>query len=688
MPITRPESFRATDSLISVFVAGLGSAIHSQLEDAESPRAVEPNRKERTGKAALLLQKAMKNAALAGPRSIEVLNRSSDSLSQYAMDAVGLISYTDALLPSLRELIVEVRSILGKDPGCRIIVPLDDADLVPHRTIEILTDLRILSSLPGVVPIVCLDTEDLQHHLEANLQREYGPNLNPTHVATLANQQFTKTIRPSNTVSTPYLRYKKRLDFCPLGDHGTLQSILVDIIEVLEPEKMRAQHVKEWLTHGAEPSSLNPVRGASWLPSTPRDLENIWRVSSQLASSLKARDLRSIGPWLTSWFKMIFDGPDYGLRVDVQSVEIIDESLKIMATAAWTDLEMTAMPQGQWYTIVDSSLARIRVRKFGYPALTRTEESREKESPLKIGLGPAATSAFLFVQDLLCLHAFAEPRPSSPAEISTIDSFYLQTLRIAGGNTDDRFFTFPISVGGVQSERSRQIWNYLVSDLYANYRDDDSKLELFVRKYMLLMVRSWLYGEDPDVAVKQGIPAMTQLVDIAGTAYLREEINYGGLVRDSYTAGKAYCNWFEVCLPWIFHELIIPESVLPELIEIWLQFLSLAHRGTEGLDELRTLLRARVEKNVSTTRVGNDGLWLCGYSQLFDQLDPDLYRSISPLMDEYRTLRQREGLGKTPTNESVLFTTESDSYPYAKEVSPLGESERDLIASVLAQLRR
>ncbi|MFG1795744.1 P-loop NTPase fold protein [Nocardia sp. NPDC049149] len=686
LPITRPESFRSTDSLISVFVSHLRELIEIGLshEQRTDNGAADP-------KIALLIQQVLKSAALTAPRTIDVLSRSSDSLSQYALDAVGLIKHSDQLGPLLRNLVSQTRVILRKPVDCPIVVPLDDADLVPHRTVEILSDLRTLSSIPGVIPLICIDGGNLQRHLEADLSREYGPGLHEGHVRALARQQIIKTIRPANSIAPPYLRPGRRLAFAPLLESETLLSLLRKILGLLDPTGVEAHAIIEWLVDSEIPTTLNSVTGVAWLPDTPRSLENLWRVSYELESALRNSEMWSIGPWLSRWLDEICARADYGLRLDVERVEIVDGAISIEASTAWTSgLLMNVLPSGAWRTVIDDSTVRLRIRRFWRPALSLPSESKDKDSMTEADLGSGAASSFLLLQDIFRLSGFAEPRPRAASDISSTDFFFLQSIKMAGQNTDDLFFLFPISVGAVYTQRSHAIWNSLYNSLYGSHLADHAKLALFIRRYVALILRSWWSSQGAEEILSDDPPDMFQLIDSCGRVYLKEEGRYGGRVRDSYTPGKAFCHWFETGLPYVFHQLLFPEDInLPVLIETWLKYLTVARRGAEGLDELRSNLRSRIEKNVTPpTRIGKEGLWLCGYTALFDQVDSDMRGSIEHLLGEYEKLRGRGVIGKTSTSDAVEVVADTSSYSFAETATAEGVAERELIASVLAQLRR
>lgn len=708
LPIVRPESFRSTDSLISVFVGHLreliaitvaridGDSVFAQAKEASrteidgaSPdnRIAQRARKE----VSLLLQKVSRSAALSAPRTIEILGRQADSLSQYALDAVGLIRYSDELVPSLRSLVAATRDLMGRSRTCTIIVPLDDADLVPHRTSEILSDLRTISALPNVVPIICVDSDDLHSHLEADLRRDYGQGIRDNHITNLARQQISKTIKPSNAIAPPYFRHERRMRFSPLGESTTLNELLRDILRALDSSEGASQSVIDWITQAKPPSLLNRVTGSAWLPDNPRALENLWRVSKELKRALDERSAWSVGPMLSRWLDVIVATSIVNLRTDVETVDFTDETLSVDAAVdVEPDVHLQIVSSGPWQTVVDTALLRIRARRFSRVALAVLAETRDKDSsPKPRDLGPEAASSFLLVQDVLRLGAFNRPRPQPPQDIDERDFFYLQSVEMLGQETDDLFFSLPRSAGAVQIERARSIWNSLIESSNAPHGDEQEHLSAFAKLYITLTIFSWLRGTDVREVSVMEVPTLGLLIEMAGRRYL-EKIDNSDISSedDLLDESRAYIKWFEVTLPCVFHQLIFGGTELEEGISSWLRFLSIGNRSTAGIDELRSFLRERSEKNVTpANRAGNDGLWMCGYIPLLENIDSELRRTLESLEPEYQKRRSRGALGKRPTSDSVALG-ESESYSYSEVPSAEGVAERELISSVLAQLRR
>lgn len=684
LPIARPETLRISDSILSSFVASLREIVEFAIH---GNKVNHPDSDVQIG---VILQQASKSAALSGPRSLDIIGRRTESLAQYAMDTIGLINYNDDLIPSMRRAVQLTRRVLGRPNTALFVVPLDDIDLVPHRTMEILSDLRILSCLPGVVPLVCQDPEALHDHLRADIRNQYGPNLAEDHVIKLSDQQIIKTIRPPNSVSPPLIRYERRLDFRPLGENRSLSELVSDVLSHLDHEGSRAAAIRKWL--GIEESSdgnQSPrLRYTSWLPSTPRELENLWQTSSNLLQSIDDQQIWSIGPWLIRWLYDILKLPGM-IQVDIDQVAVTDSGqISITADVRTISFELSVSPQGGWQTFVNNPSLSIKLRQFSRVLLSREDENPANEASL-VDLGATKTEAYLLTQDILSLSAFDSPRPVLVGSIGPTDTAYLQVVRIVGQSTDDRFFSLPVSKGGVLTQRARSVWSSLVTTLYASFVDDEIKLSTFVKQYIKVIVRCWLGDEAPeDVLSSSTADTLPELIDMAGRAYLREEKQYAGVISRDYHAGNGYCYWFEVSLPAVFHDSFIARNELSDTISVWQRYMSLSHRGSEGRDELTDLLRQRIEKNITPpSRIGNDGMWLCGYERLLAAVAPHLLKQIEPFSDEYQRVRDRDHLGRAPTSEAVRITIDQDSYEYADTVTSLSIQERDLLASVLRQLR-
>jgi energy-coupling factor transporter ATP-binding protein EcfA2 len=214
LPITRPETFRSTDSILSVFATHLSALVDLGLHENTNNIEIDHYHQ--------LASRTTKAAALGGAAARHFINAKNESLSQFAADSVGILKQNESLHLNFANLIDAVRKLNGVSSSSPIIVPIDDIDLMSTRISEILTDLRFLASLDRVRPLVCANQPDLTAHLAADLASEYGEGLDRSHVKQLAERQVEKMLRPDLKFRPATLNHSQRKDFVPLHETESL----------------------------------------------------------------------------------------------------------------------------------------------------------------------------------------------------------------------------------------------------------------------------------------------------------------------------------------------------------------------------------------------------------------------------------------------------------------------------------
>jgi hypothetical protein len=683
LPLIRPEMFRASDSLLSIIVSHVRTMIEACLTRRDE-KTVDVVR------VSGVLQQASRAAVLATGRPVLANILRTATLTQYALDSEGLLSFQENLVPSVASLMQLLRDVAGRDRDATVVIPIDDGDLVPHRTREILEDLRIILSVGGIAPVVCMFRDDLRVHLTADLVNDFGASLSGTHVEQLAARQIDKLISPARTISPPHVRYERRMAFTPIGETVPLRELLFETLRRLDSGGKTAEEIIAFLSQASEPYLDGPVTGISWLPDTPRRLQNLWRVSDQLARALRNNDTPSISPWLKHFVEIVAQDAQYRVRLDIESVEADDEgsSVTVKAAAAWTKLTLSVRPVGSWIHVIDEPLGKIRLRRFGGPAGNTSSEGSDQDGNRAIDLSPADVASTLFIEDFFRLPAFQAPRPTGPALLIVSDFHYLQEIKLLQQDTDDLFFSIPASYGATYLSRSQKTWNALLMRAQQSWSAWNN-YERLVTDYVGLVTAMWLDGKDNQPETP--LPTLTEVVDLASARYLQyvAEFKLNSLVFDNYSPGKAFCYWYEMTLPRCFNELFIPTEPLKRIISTWSATLTRGGRSSRALDELRQLFRERITKNMSPSqRPGNDGLWLVGYRQLLEYLSEELLSLVEPLTGDYDKRRARSALGRATTSESVDIANRRGSYEYAPQANDKGTANLALISTVMAELRQ
>lgn len=257
LPIIRPEHFRATDSLTTVIVAGLSDLFSGTTGGQVGD---EPNKR---SDVQLALHRTLRAAALATVALGDSLASRSESLSQYALDVMGVIQSRDELIPSLRELVKTIRNDMGGANFAPIVLPIDDIDLIPGRAAEVLSELRQLSSVGGLIPIITFNRADLQRNVEADLSRASGGSANRSAISNLAQQQIEKTVRPALTVEPTVIASHLRTHFKPVGEAKSLNDLLAEVTHRLDAGGSSSRGLMDWINSAAETRSRSNIHGAA-----------------------------------------------------------------------------------------------------------------------------------------------------------------------------------------------------------------------------------------------------------------------------------------------------------------------------------------------------------------------------------------------------------------------------------------
>jgi hypothetical protein len=683
LPLIRPEMFRASDSLLSIVVSHVRTMVEACLARYEK-KTIDVSR------VSGVIQQASRAAVLGTGRPALASTLRIASLTQYSLDSEALLAFQEGLVPSVSALMDLLREVADRDRDATVVIPIDDGDLVPRRTREILEDLRIILSVGGVAPVVCMFRDDLRVHLTSDLVQDFGASLPDSHAERLATRQLDKLISPARTISPPYLRYERRMGFTPIGETLPLRELLFEIVRRLDAGGDTAAEVVTFMSQASGPHFEDPVTGISWLPETPRRLQNLWRVSHQLVRALRSNETSSISSWLKHFVEIVAQDAEYRVRLDIESVEVAGEgsAVAVKAAAAWTKFSLSVKPTGPWAHVIDEPLGKIRLRRFSGPVGDGGNEGSGQSGKNAVEMPSADVASALFIEDVFRLPAFQARRPNGPAHLFVSDFGYLQEVKLLQQDTDDLFFSMPMSYGATYLSRSQTTWNALVVRAQQSWSAWNN-YERLITDYVGLVTTTWLDGE----AYEPGTPPPTleEEVGRASARYMLHvaEFTRNSLVFEDYSPGKAFCYWYEMTLPRCFNELFVAPDLLRRIIAIWSTALTRGGRSSSALEELRQLFRDRVTRNMNPPqRPGNDGLWLVGYRQLLEYVSQDLLSLVEPLTGDYDRRRARSALGRATIGESVDITDRQGAYKYAARANEKGTANLALISTIMAELRQ
>lgn len=680
LPIIRPEHFRATDSLTTVIVAGLSDLFSGTTGGQVGD---EPNKR---SDVQLALHRTLRAAALATVALGDSLASRSESLSQYALDVMGVIQSRDELIPSLRELVKTIRNDMGGANFAPIVLPIDDIDLIPGRAAEVLSELRQLSSVGGLIPIITFNRADLQRNVEADLSRASGGSANRSAISNLAQQQIEKTVRPALTVEPTVIASHLRTHFKPVGEAKSLNDLLAEVTHRLDAGGSSSRGLMDWINSAAETRSRSNIHGAAWLPETPRRLETLWSVLRQLANALNDQS-PTAGTWLKRLTETIGGpSPQYDLvNLDVSETRYESDRVLFEATARWPRVELYTDPNVRRRPRITAPAVRIDFRMFLEPLLEYGDQE-DNEPAMRRRIDPMPTSALLMLDSIFQLEAFEGSRPTAPGSLQPFDYWGLQVVRLLGEPTDDRFFAMPITRGAVHFERSRTAWNAIARGLSL---PGGTQPPSIVAAYIHAVSNVWLDGDlasaragdlhDEFAAVTERYIAISDSLTSAGDFYR------------NYSPDRAFCRWYEECLPFALHELLLPEESTEDLVGRWF---AAATRNSQGemsdaaQSELRESFRGRIDRGVSdSNRATAAGSWFFGYTPVLQLIDAELSDAVSHHRERYQTLKRKAKLGRSLASGVVTHAEPGLSRWSSAAPNAAGDFEFELLLSTVDRLR-
>ena len=274
VPTIKPEIFDATDSLL---LAMLLEIEHWLTEIGDSPK-----RQSMTEDLGAALATATRTVSASSAGAYHALTSGIESTGQYGVDAVAIMRYRSRLDSSIARLFIALRQFCEVPIETPVVVPIDDADMSPASLRSIISAVRVLGAIQGVVPVICADRQQLEIAALADIHRQYGGHIGNQAADRLAVQVIAKLLRPERCVSPPILPERDRIKFTPIGRDKSIEQLLGEIANRDGAHSpLQALMWKESdLTRNYQPRGVN-----DWLPETPRELEYLWESISALVES-------------------------------------------------------------------------------------------------------------------------------------------------------------------------------------------------------------------------------------------------------------------------------------------------------------------------------------------------------------------------------------------------------------------
>jgi hypothetical protein len=674
LPIMRPDLFGESDSVISSFLASLWSVVAEGTspgqERSEADRQL----------LGLLTDTARSYAASQTPAA--ALQHGTDSLVDFAEDTVSVSRSRTRLVGQVRRVAQSVCLPNGPEQQARVIVvPIDDPDLEPEMLGDVLRDLRVLGSIPGVVPISCLYREDLvaawvgRH----DLGRPASSERHRHHLFERAlDKQFPYRLRfevlPVSAAARPA--------FVPLGETRTLGEQLTLLRARLEAWSGTSWPIDEALTCDAPEIDL-----PSPLPANPRSLVQLWNTIDAVVTARD--DAEAVMTALRRLLDLLSEPIRLALRLPVgarfyqlgavgdgsrQSIAFRLDQVRVGVSSS-TGLDDAQPPLQELDSPAPLGDIRLRpiLRVTGSQAIEVDRGDRWDESPQRERLRRESLSALFAFQEIVYGGGAFDVEDATPDMIGNDEWSWLQRVQVADLSTDDHFVLLPGAKTLSEIVRSVELWNDL-SQRSATGADTREMLTGAVVAATRIVHGGGLPVE---------LPSYQDALADAFETFVR--------VRDASTSGaKAYKDWFELLLPQQWHSAFFS---VDELRSHCARHQDAIAAFTGELDPLATDLRVTT-KDIVDARLGRtlDSIhddetqqrycWIAGYFELAASIGSRHVERLGELHAQWRERASTIRAGGTLAGSVV--TRRSGVRRFAPYPSPEGQ---ELLRRALELLR-
>lgn len=694
LPVIRPELFEPDGSILVAAIAAIWALVEEEnrlngdSHDAEARQQM-----------SLLVQRAARAAATTSASVHSAVAGGSDSLGQHIVDVNTVDRERATLNRTMREMFASLGPYLDRPSPVALVIPIDDADLVPGRVSRVLADIRMLGSFEALVPIVCADRRDLAASLEADLAKIYIFPRDEPRRREQTSLQLAKTLPPNRVIEPRLIDRNRRLTFVPFGETRTLREVLEELNRILNPGRQQSG-LFDWLQMSDEKPDDFPSHSLDWLPSTPRALEHIWQVANDAVSgssgiSVAIRRLLNEVEKITPL-----------LNIELQTASGGAESLHsyegIIADARWPSISAGIAAEPTWHPITESGRSRVKVRRAVHSTMslrqTVDQADERGDDAKRIRFDREGIGCALFAQAILGSGVFAKPRPVGPFYMGWSDHAFLQVVRIAGLETDDNFFFLPIASSPAAIARTFRAWNSAVQghpELRRRAGDcDDFLTRLVTVAHDCCMVGAEDVFTDPPQHGASALEDLDRALTRASRAYLRHQDGYRGITLESFGPRDAFCQWYEVGLPHAMHSALLSDGALSLVVEVWQATISAGQRSQAALLDLREHLDRRfaalgLDGSAPSKRssTGRSPAWICGYRDLLENAYSESLPMVMKYAKEYDERIGGGSFGRSAIDENVLFTHESSSYMYAAHRTAESQDDFEAIMSALESLR-
>lgn len=621
LPILRPELLGESDSLLKSFLSELWEVLNASSEDSSwSFSAVDRDDITRR------LAEASRSYA-ASQMTAEALAQGTDHPSDFADDSLFVSRSRVRLAKQIRSLTNLIRQSDASGGQNRlIIVPVDDADLAPERSLEILNDLHILGSVPGVVPIVCFDYGDFTNSWMAARKNPYITD-QTMHI--WVRQYFDKVFPYRTRFEIEPIADADKKTFSPVSEGATLVDKLGTLRRLVERQIESAWPIDESLTRSKEVFQLgNP------LPSSPRTLVQLWE-SLDILDESDQPDPAALYVALGRLLQVLSTVADLRMESATgRAVEILPGkdgtegwrrvtaglsgiTLFISAVGAREDssgsiVGSATRPESQRpvATITLRPLHAVRASRRRADDSETSRSSTEREH-----LGQDSVTALLAIKEVYLGSGLFDAEQDDSLYLGMSEWSFLQQIRVGGKETDDLFLHLPDAKTLNEVIRAGLLWNLCAR------KDQTQGTEGLLAT--LTRASNLTLSDQPT----DDLLASFEEVDYE-TAFREAVSLYRQAATRRTSRDLAYREWFELQLPMQWHSALLPNALIRDLCAEHLRVVA----GVEHIESNKVTIEEAFDRRIkriieSGDFVGEAGLakyaWLGGYFEVVQAFGSD-----------------------------------------------------------------
>jgi len=530
-----------------------------------------------------------------------------------------------------------------------IVIPIDDPDLAPDQLKSVLLDLRLLTSLPGVVAIACLDLDETRAALKEAYLASFPRTADSRSLGGTVEAQLIKALPPNRRVEVHGLGSDQKLQFRPLDGNSASLEQLLSAYSVPSAE-FGPVTVGSCLRM---PLGGGPSPYAQSISSNPRDLVGL----HQRLRAIAATDADEAVKASKSAAELCLHAFAYGGRrsgtlgaADRPVFEILDWAEPVVACRLSFDkvkfrgLTTTTVSEMRG---TDRHFGRVQAR-FGQNQVTEaTMPAGEKSEVL---LDASLTHAMLMVREFS--DAYEMLRCSIAGSVPTrggdrVGDFLV--LWLNEKRTDNRFLMVPpweAYFDYFALDEAAVVLHAVTATTPAHY-ELKVRLEAYLIDFWreLLAVQRLRRGSEHIGATTKAIQGLndeseqsTIIYRDADDLFAEIRATYASASSQSEVRASDFVQWFEVLVPHVLH----PALVRPAFRRRVLDHRHSAVASCGRLASANAQLAASLERRVKASL---DEVWVAPLIDLAEEFDAEmgavLRASHRAALEQIQRARQR-----------------------------------------------